>query len=179
MTSAPSFYEILGLSPDTQHDSIISASVLRNAYRRALLQNHPDKSSPLTGSSSSRKAKYTVDQISEAFSVLGNAKARSKYDADFKLQQAVNDTRGNGAHAFQTGVEVVDLDDLLFDEEEHLWHRSCRCGQERGFEVREQDLEDSADEGEVSVGCKGCSLWMRVLFGVVEEDVEDRPVHKG
>jgi diphthamide biosynthesis protein 4 len=38
------------------------------------------------------------------------------------------------------------------------------------LEVREEDLEDAGEEGEVVVGCRGCSLWLRVLFGVVEEE---------
>jgi diphthamide biosynthesis protein 4 len=64
----------------------------------------------------------------------------------------------------------VDLDDLVYDEAEVTWHRSCRCGDDRGFLIRETDLEEASDIGELHVGCKGCSLWLRVLFGVVEED---------
>jgi diphthamide biosynthesis protein 4 len=52
---------------------------------------------------------------------------------------------------------------------EQIWYRSCRCGDERGFVIMESDLEDAAQEGEIRVGCTGCSLWLRVLFGVVED----------
>lgn len=74
---------------------------------------------------------------------------------------------------WKTGIETIDLDDLNMDEDEtkeHTWYRGCRCGEERGFVITEGDLEDAAQDGEVTVGCRGCSLWLRVLFGVVEED---------
>lgn len=95
------------------------------------------------------------------YGVNGNSNA----DADGKL---------NGEEDFKTGVEVADLDELEENEEGGLWWRSCRCGQEKGFVVGERDLEESCREGldEVWVGCQGCSLWLRVLFGVVEEEGE-------
>lgn len=73
---------------------------------------------------------------------------------------------------FRTGIETVDLDDLEVDEAQGIWYRSCRCGDERGFLIKEADLEEAAEDGEVSVGCRGCSLWLKVLFGVVEDDAE-------
>jgi len=38
--------------------------------------------------------------------------------------------------------------------------------------IRETDLEEAADDGELNVGCNGCSLWLKVLFGIIEEDIE-------
>jgi len=141
--------------------------------------------SPLDKISSSVGSKYyTVDQIALAFNTLNNAKSRAKYDAELKLQSRSINGDTNVESGFRTGVEVVDLDDLVYQEEEvnggGMWYRSCRCGQERGFEVREEDLEEASrgGEGEVSVGCKGCSLWLRVLFGVLEEE-EEGTGHKG
>jgi len=55
------------------------------------------------------------------------------------------------------------------------WYRGCRCGRERGYMVSEGDLEEAVGngerkgEGEVVVGCVGCSLWVRVTFAVAEE----------
>lgn len=47
------------------------------------------------------------------------------------------------------------------------WTRACRCGDEDGFRILEEELEDAEQrgEGEVLVGCGGCSLWVRVGFG--------------
>jgi len=164
MPSSSTHYEILGLPASLRNDLTIPSQSLRNAYRRALLLHHPDKSEPLK-----HACIYSIDQISAAFSVLGNAKSKAQYDKELKLQKW-NGIKGE--EEFRTGVEVVDLDDLKEDEVNSVWYRGCRCGDERGFEVREQDLEDAAEMGEVSVGCNGCSLWMRVLFGVVEESKE-------
>ena len=96
--------------------------------------------------------------------MLGDVKARAEYDRELARTPEV---KGTGKVEFRTGVETVDLDDL--EEGEGVWWRGCRCGDDKGFEVQEEDLEAAIKEGEVSVGCKGCSLWLRVLFGVVDE----------
>jgi len=95
-----------------------------------------------------------------------------KYDTELKLPQNSAINGENERQSFQTGIEIVDLDDLHLDEEKGIWYRGCRCGDDRGFLIREEDLEEAADEGEVSVGCRGCSLWLKVLFGVVEEGTQ-------
>ncbi|KAK0748135.1 CSL zinc finger-domain-containing protein [Apiosordaria backusii] len=153
--SQPTHYEILSLSP-----SIFSPSsglspeeikqILKKSYRRALLSHHPDKSS----NSQSPPAKYTIDQITLAFTTLSTPPSAR--------------------------IETIDLDDLTHeeavdDEQEDSWHRPCRCGNPKGFLVRESDLEEAADSGieEVVVGCADCSLWLRVVFGVVVQDFED------
>jgi diphthamide biosynthesis protein 4 len=69
---------------------------------------------------------------------------------------------------FRTGLDTVDLDDLIFDEGKELWTRGCRCGDDAGFVVTEAELELNAEDGELIIGCRGCSLWLRVLFGVEE-----------
>lgn len=180
------YYEVLGL-PEAllKGCSNLSAQTVRGAYRRALLQNHPDKSANPALSSSA--VVYSIDQISEAFSVLSNTEARAKYDQELKLQNTTPNGAGvDNKHTFRTGVESVDLDDLTFDVVQRIWYRGCRCGEEKGFLMKEEDLEEAAEDGEISVGCRGCSLWLKVLFGVVEEKVEiqdqtlaDARDHKG
>jgi len=166
----PTYYEILGLPEALHNESNIPAQTLRGAYRRALLQNHPDKSAKPT--LNSKQEIFSIDQISEAFSVLSDSTSRAKYNKDLKLHN--NNVEGsNGAQLFRTGVEIIDLDDLDADEAQGIWYRSCRCGDERGFLISEADLEEAANEGELSVGCKGCSLWLKVLFVVMEDEVDD------
>jgi diphthamide biosynthesis protein 4 len=50
------------------------------------------------------------------------------------------------------------------------WTRACRCGDEKGYRILEEELEDAERRGEkeVLVGCEGCSLWVRVGFEVEE-----------
>jgi diphthamide biosynthesis protein 4 len=178
--TTPTHYEILSLPPSlyspnnyeqTQTSAPIPIQTLKTAYRRALLQNHPDKNGKVKG-----KGKYTIDQIAQAFEVLADREKRRVYDAELKLQlhqNGLNGVRGSGEGGFKTGVETVDLDDLEYEEGKGEWYRGCRCGQDQGFEVKEEDLEEAEGEGEVVVGCKGCSLWLRVLFGVVDVDSEE------
>lgn len=36
--------------------------------------------------------------------------------------------------------------------------------------VTEEELEKESAHGEIVIGCRGCSLWMKVLFAVQEDD---------
>jgi diphthamide biosynthesis protein 4 len=169
-------YEILDLPAPLQNEPTISAQILRAAYRRALLRHHPDKSSkPTLNLKPQSGAPFTVDQITHAFRTLSDPQARAAYNASLALQHhtVADGLGGKSSEGWKTGIETVDLDDLAGSEEEakeQTWYKSCRCGEERGFVVTEGDLEDAVREGEVTVGCRGCSLWLRVLFGVVVDD---------
>lgn len=165
MTQNPTHYEVLGLPRSLQSDTHLPTQTLRAAYKRALLQNHPDKRSPALNTS---KPLYTVDQISTAFTILSDGKTKREYDSQLKFSSKSNKDVGDGEEVFKTGVEVLDLEDLEEDEKENLWYSGCRCGDLRGFLVAEADLEEAAEEGEISVGCRGCSLWIKVLFGLVD-----------
>lgn len=169
-------YEVLGLSAISGAGGELPAQQLKAAYRRALLQHHPDKAQPNTGNHNSRTQnfglrKYTVDQISQAYATLSAPKLRSEYDRALKLKASSMKLAGyQEGQPFRTGFETVDLDDMNFDDESEEWYRSCRCGEDRGFLVQEADLEEASKEGELHVGCRGCSLWLLVLFGVVEDN---------
>jgi diphthamide biosynthesis protein 4 len=182
MTHTPTYYEILNLPPILRNESLIPSQTLRSAYHHALLRNHPDKSASLGANAEALSSKhgeiYSIDQISEAFSVLSDAKLRGEYDLTLRLQRLINvgssGGDGNEGKGFKTGVEMVDLDDLETEttvDGMQLWWRGCRCGNERGFVMLETELDSVASEGEkeVGVGCQGCSLWLRVAFGVLEE----------
>ncbi|KAL7943471.1 hypothetical protein V8C42DRAFT_329146 [Trichoderma barbatum] len=168
--SSPSHYEVLGLTPtilNSQHDP---STLIKHAYRRALLRHHPDKVAAATpsvsSSASSSSQLYTIDQITQAFTVLSSPSQRTTYDTNLRLTRA----NGNDSQVrFQTGIENVDLDDLQFDEGEERWYRSCRCGNDRGYSFEETDLEEVEHEGVLMVGCHDCSLWLKVHFAVMEE----------
>ena len=156
-------YDILALPPP--HPSVPSPTetTIKLAYHRALLAHHPDKSLPHASN-----AGYTIDEITLAYRVLSDAHTRASYDRSIATRSA-NATRtcaGDGPAA-----ELVDLDELACDEDIGVWYRGCRCGQERAFRLREEDLERAMREGEKEViaGCGGCSLWIRVMFERVDE----------
>ena len=174
----PTHYETLGLPSSLQNGSALAGQTLRAAYRAALLRWHPDKSTinsgTLKSSRSEPRSRYSIDQISTAYSTLSDSKKREEYNRELRAQDIFKaDTKRNSwEKKFKTGVEIVDLDDLTYDEAQGVWYRGCRCGDEKGFEVREENLEEGQTDGEVAVGCKGCSLWLRVLFGTVHEEAD-------
>lgn len=208
----PTLFEILALSPQSLQgqDPPTASKSVKQAYRRALLKYHPDKNPQAVaakdGSGSTAKAQssppqqtalYTVDQITHAYTVLSDTKQRREYTRNLQTRTTTstststrtsssssNNTsaRSQTHHEFKTGVETVDLDDLSWDGKRGMYYRSCRCGQARGFRFREDDLEESGEDGELMVECSGCSLSLKVLFEEVtddededEDDVEEVP----
>lgn len=161
--NVPDHYDILGLPNPRSVKQQISQHDVKTAYRRALLRHHPDKSNGVNAVARP-VAKYTVDQLLLAYSILSDPASRSNYDQSQRVASNLEDGKS------QPGLELVDLDDLGFNEAECTWYRSCRCGNERGFLITEQELEDNAEFGEVITGCRGCSLCLKVKFVVVDDD---------
>jgi diphthamide biosynthesis protein 4 len=183
----PNYYTTLSLSA-RKHDPTLTPAEVKAAYKRALLQHHPDKkaSTPPSSNPNTKTNPITIDTIALAYKILSSPSLKAEYDSH--LQQASrsrnnkpNNNSGSDSDEeesdiiFRTGLETVDLDDLEFVEEsdsspdeegEETWTRACRCGDDGGFVVSEKELEANAEDGEVIVGCRGCSLWLRVLFGV-------------
>ncbi|KAF2810116.1 uncharacterized protein BDZ99DRAFT_304622 [Mytilinidion resinicola] len=130
------------------------------------------------------EAGYSVDDITAAYRTLADPQLRRALDLCLATHHSAQPLgasgRGPGERTWLSGLELVDLDDLVFEEggkgSGAVWYKSCRCGSKRGFVVREAELEEALEEneghggkgGEVLVGCGGCSLWIRVGFGVVE-----------
>ncbi|KAJ4984460.1 CSL zinc finger [Stagonosporopsis vannaccii] len=182
MAYTKNYYHILGL--DTPNPGSSSprpkGADLRRAYRNALLAAHPDKKG---AGAATTNGSYSVDDVKEAYTVLDDTRARTDYDNwVLRNPHIISASTGtgvdkNGAHTlsqdFILGLELLDLSD--FDEQdgeavEGEWTRACRCGDEKGFRILEDDLEDAESRGEkeVLVGCGGCSLWVRVGFDVEE-----------
>ncbi|KAK1250405.1 hypothetical protein MKX08_010408 [Trichoderma sp. CBMAI-0020] len=173
--TSPSHYDVLGLTPTLLSSQPDPSTLIKQAYRRALLRHHPDKAASSSTPSSaslpshsrpSNSQLYTIDQITQAFTILSSPHQRSTYDAGLRLSRA---NAGDSQARFQTGIENVDLDDLPFDEEGERWYRSCRCGNNHGYAFQETDLEEVEHEGVLMVGCQDCSLWLKVHFAVAEE----------
>ncbi|OAA43200.1 Diphthamide biosynthesis protein 4 [Metarhizium rileyi] len=168
----PTHYEALNLTPALIDDSPDAARLIKKAYHRALLRNHPDKT--ISSAKPPNAHVYSIDQITAAFTVLSSLRQRTEYDAELRRAHALPGSAGPGSGPrclFQTGVENVDLDDLPYDESKERWYKSCRCGNETGYLFGEEDLMEVEDEGELMVGCQDCSLWLRVHFAVVEDSV--------
>lgn len=197
--SQPTLYEILSLSPSSD----ITPALIKQAYRRALLTHHPDKAASSIhrnqqssfstttsttptnlSSTGQRKALYTIDQISLAYTTLSSPRLKTQYDASLRSSRSSftksNSSSRSWEEDFQTGIDTVDLDDLDFVEagngNKDTWYRSCRCGNERGFALTEENLEENADLGEVLVQCADCTIWLRVCYVVAEDEDEEEGV---
>jgi len=169
--SAPSsHYEVLGL-PCSSSRVQVTTQDIKKAYRRALLQHHPDKLDNLHlprinhPYSPTSTAKYSIDDISLAFKVLSDPRAKADHDRELRVRQQGPQNKSADVNA-QTGLEAVDLDDLNYDEGQEVWYLGCRCGEDRGFTVTEEELDKEKEHSEVITGCRGCSLWLKVLFQI-------------
>ena len=158
-----SYYDILGV--DTEQ--VFTPEELKRAYRRALLRHHPDKVAG-TGnhSNNGQRQVVSVDEIGLAYKTLSDAKLRREYDQALRNRMPQSTLSEVEGRIHRTGLETVDLDSLVFDDAGESWSRSCRCGDDKGFIITEPELEAHADVGEITIGCKGCSLWLRILFSV-------------
>lgn len=170
------FYAVLSLPVPSPTVPLPSPQTLKEAYRRALLTHHPDKS---TSAKPETRSKPRIDEISLAYRTLSSPLLRAEHDRELRLRKSDQDSVNGptGIEVFHTGLDTVDLDDLDYDDSSETWYRACRCGQGRGFVVDEAQLEKAVGRGEsdVLVGCRGCSLWLKVLFGIVEES----PMNEG
>ncbi|CAD6504091.1 BgTH12-05828 [Blumeria graminis f. sp. triticale] len=171
MPGSPTFYQILDLPEGFHTHSLLHLKALRTAYHKALLRNHPDKTSSATETKPTKV--YTIDQITQAFSTLCDPKLAAAYSKELE-SRAVSYYRETWAKDYRPIAETVDLEEICFDDSEKLWFKDCRCGDDRGYIVQEKDLEVATEDGEISIECRGCSLWLTVLFGVVEEESSDR-----
>lgn len=155
-------YATLGLS-SRRYDTALTPQDIKQAYRVALLRYHPDKASESHAKVGKQaETAHSVDAITLAYKTLSDPALKAEYDRELRLIAAKESKKQDGVS--YTGLDVVDLDDLQYDEAAGTWYRSCRCGQERGYIVTEEELEKDAKYGELITGCRGCSLWLKVLF---------------
>lgn len=172
MSTQQTHYEVLQISEEAD----LTSEYVKHAYRRALLVHHPDKvqqpNAPVDGGLvQTDTGKPTIDQIVQAYSVLSDPSQRKSYDT------ALN--TASGRSAAHHGIDSFDLDDFAYSEKDghSIWQRDCRCDSEEGYIVTEQDLEQADREQntqagsvkELLVGCRGCSLFIRVSFAVSGE----------
>lgn len=76
------YYAVLGV------DRRASAEEIKKAFRRLTREYHPDRNPGDT------EVQDTYRQINEAYNVLGDATARARYDAQSRIQQGLDLSRG-------------------------------------------------------------------------------------
>jgi DnaJ-class molecular chaperone len=177
MSTSLSHYEVLQLRPEDG----LPPDTVKQAYHHALLLHHPDKAQQVTSIHTSQSASkpshpISIDQIVQAYTVLSDPTQRESYNAHLKSS---TDAHRATSHR---GIESYDLDDLTYTEHDGVgtWRLSCRydSGDSDGYIVTEDDLERAAREDqdgvlkEILVGCRGCSLFIRVVFAIAPDSAE-------
>ncbi len=104
------YYSILGVKKDASQDEI------KKAFRKLARKYHPDVNP------GDKEAEAKFKEISEAYEVLSDPKARQEYDtrdsfdfSDFFGQRAANAGPGGSFHGFKKGFTHVDLSDIFGD----------------------------------------------------------------
>ncbi len=100
MSSKRDYYEVIGVSRDA------SEAEIKSAYRKLALKYHPDRNP------GNQEAEERFKEAAEAYSVLGDAEKRGRYD---RFGHAgVGGAAGPGAGGFDPGV-FSDFSDILGD----------------------------------------------------------------
>jgi len=74
---------------------------------------------------------------------------------------------------------------MQYHESDAKFTKSCRCGEEEGYILTEEEMSELEDELEdeirrqsqnraMLVGCSGCSLWLRIEWVVMDDDEEQQ-----
>lgn len=130
-------YQILDITRENADD----LELLKQNYRQKLLECHPDKN----------VSSITIDMVKNAFNILSDPIKRQRYDK-VVLRAPVSVS------------EIIDLDDM--EEKQDKWTKSCRCGEDEGYIVTEQDLEENGSAEEINLQCIGCSIWIKVQYAI-------------
>ncbi|EPY51523.1 diphthamide biosynthesis protein Dph4 [Schizosaccharomyces cryophilus OY26] len=135
-------YAVLNL----EEDELYTDEQVKEAYRKALIQSHPDKRKDIL------PGRYSVDQIREAFQAIGSTEDRENFLKTKESERA----------QYYSVVDLSEFDEL----EDGSYYYPCRCGELGGYVVTEENLENE----ESIIPCLGCSLTIQVAYEVVETD---------
>lgn len=117
---------------------------------------------------------YTIDQINTAYRTLASREGRIAYDLSLRKASAGEEGVAMGTGGYKTGLEVLDLDDMIYHEGIGLfsgdgeaalvaaaqgggrWTKSCRCGAVEGYVLSEEEMEEV--EEEITAGAVECGV---------------------
>lgn len=164
---------VLGVSPQApQHE-------IRAAYMAAARALHPDKAS---GSSTTDDAAEEFARVAAAWEAIGEPTARDRHDAQAAAAAASAHSLSNAA-ARSRDAEVVELEDMEWNDVGDVFTKHCRCGGQHTLTA--SDIETAAAahtswdqragtmHGAVLVPCDACSLQVQVQFVVAAASDDD------
>lgn len=142
-----SYYSILEVPEDSP------VEVIKAAYRRKLLQVHPDKQQ--IGATTSASNAVEICRLQEAFNVLKNPHTRAVYDSQLRSEQLR--CRFEGI-PWMT-IQVSDMDLVEDTNGQPLYEYECRCG--GVFELSTDHLHHLA-QGPAQLTCLHCTSSLEV-----------------
>jgi diphthamide biosynthesis protein 4 len=117
---------------------------IQKSYQKLCLLYHPDKN----------KSKIQeFYKIQKAYEILSNPESRNEYDLMLLKSNKMGPVQ-----------EDLDLDEMDYDDNRGIYSSPCRCGGE--FSVTEDQLEG----GVGGIECSRCSLCVKLLYQLAEED---------
>ncbi|XP_007460990.1 PREDICTED: dnaJ homolog subfamily C member 24 [Lipotes vexillifer] len=135
------WYSILEADPSA------SVSDLKQKYQKLILMYHPDKQSADVPARTVEECIQKFIEVDQAWKILGNEETKKEYD----LQRHEDDLRNMGP------VDArVYLEEMSWNEDDHSFSRSCRCGGK--YSVSEDEAEEVT-----LISCDMCSLVIELL----------------
>ncbi|KAI9303559.1 DNAJ heat shock N-terminal domain-containing protein [Cunninghamella echinulata] len=138
-------YQVLNVSCDA------SFSEIKQRFQQLIIEHHPDKQNLLLKDKDEDRAQH----ILQAWNVLRNEEKRRAYDIELQIKTQKETITIN---------DEIDLDDMEYNEESASYSLKCRCS--GIYCITEEELEDGIDV----IGCDNCSLKIRVIYDVVDDD---------
>ncbi|XP_014216573.1 dnaJ homolog subfamily C member 24 [Copidosoma floridanum] len=127
-------YQVLGCTSESSFEE------LKEAYRRKVLESHPDKSS------NAKETVGTFREVKTAWETLKDPELRKKYD--LKYREACLEAETALVHARLTPLELEET------EEQDILSYPCRCG--NSYLVHKTELEEI--NCIVHVPCQDCTF---------------------
>ncbi|KAG2221423.1 hypothetical protein INT45_005228 [Circinella minor] len=136
-------YEVLNVSETATTEHI------KSRFQQLILRHHPDRQGTI------QQDNDQAQRILQAWEILRNPTTRKAYDEELAAR-----------HQHRAAVinSEIDLDDMEYNEKALTFSLICRCS--GIYAITENDLEQGIDV----VCCDNCSLRIRVLYDVVEEE---------
>lgn len=157
MTAILDYYTLLGVAPSA------TPSEIKQAYRRLILMNHPDKQPTTTSRDAQFPVTSEIHRIKEAYDTLRDSILREAYDSC--LRSNAMSAPPSRAPSTQRPAQMISLEE--FDErKEGEWVYACRCG--GVYKIDEGMMEEDRH----LVGCEWCSEVVWVGYEVEDGDEE-------
>uniref|UniRef100_A0A452SL25 DnaJ homolog subfamily C member 24 n=1 Tax=Ursus americanus TaxID=9643 RepID=A0A452SL25_URSAM len=122
-------------------------STLNDIFIFLLTIYHPDKQSADVPAGTVEECIQKFIEIDQAWKILGNEETKREYD----LQRHEDDLRNTGPVDAQ-----VYLEEMYWNEEDHSFSLSCRCGGK--YSVSKDEAEEVT-----LISCDTCSLIIELL----------------